>query len=559
MRSTAKRQLYRNLRLRIIGLTLAVAIAPLLVLGAAIYYQFARAHDARIQDQIRHLANSQSNAVEVFLRERSNLLTMLVDTQSFAALSDQSVLSHIFEGLNRRSEMLGLVDLGVIDDTGLQVAYVGPFNLKGLNYAEQSWFSEVMAKGKYISDVYMGFRRFPHFIIAVRGRNDDRQWVLRATIDSDVFNRLVRTAQAGRMGDAFIINQDGVYQTGPRFEGEILNQSGIDPKQFSQGATTVSRRNASGGVFYVGGAWLRNKDWLLVIQQQLNDDVGGLMQTRNIEIIIITLGILAIVITTVFITHIVVRHLEAAHLEMDALNAELIQSDKLAALGKMATGIAHEINNPLAVIGEKAGWMKDLLEEEEFQHSPNLKEYLGSLSKIEEHVERARKITHNMLGFARRMEPRLDDVEINRVVDQTLELLANHARINNIDIQKYYHDGLPVIASDQAQLQQVLLNLFNNAIDAIGSNGRIEVRTDRENKHIVIDVEDNGPGISKEQQRHIFDPFYTTKPNGRGTGLGLSISYSIIEKLGGNIAFRSEPGKGSTFSIHLPVVLPEKK
>ncbi len=559
MKTIGKRQLYRNLRMRIIGLTLVVAITPLVLLGGAIYDQFARAHENRIEDQIRLLANSQSNAVEVFLRERITLLSMMVETYDFAELSRQEVLARLFETLNRRNDMLGLVDLGVIDASGLHVSYVGPFNLKGFNYEQQTWFGEAMTKGTYVSDVYLGFRLFPHFIIAVRGRSGEHQWILRATIDSEVFNRLVRTAQAGRMGDAFIINENGIFQTKPRFDGEILDNSQIDPNLFNQATTMVVRMNAQGTTFYHAGAWLKNKKWLLVIRQQADDEVGGLLHTRNTAILIVSLGVLAIVITTIFTANIVVRHLEEGNQKMDALSAQLVQSDKLAALGKMATGIAHEINNPLAVIGEKAGWMKDLLEEEEFKNSPNLQEYLSSLLKIEEHVERARKITHNMLGFARRMEPRLDDVEVNKVVDQTLELLSNHARISNIEIRKSYDPNLPVIASDRSQLQQVMLNLINNAIDAIGSDGCIDVSTKLDNDRIAIQVKDDGPGIPKEIQRNIFDPFFTTKGNGRGTGLGLSISYSIIEKLGGTITFRSEPGEGTTFSVFLPSTTPEKK
>ncbi len=554
-----KRQLYRRLRLQIIGLTLVVAITPLVLLGGAIYNQFARAHEARIEDQMRLLANSQSSAVEVFLRERTNLLTMLVETHAFEQLANQAFLMDLFERLNRHSDQLGLVDMGVIDNTGLHVSYVGPFNLKGFNYEQQPWFGEVMTKGKYVSDVYMGFRLFPHIIIAVRGRTGEHQWILRATIDLDMLNRMVSTAQAGRIGDAFIVNATGIYQTKPRFEGAILDNSNIDPKAFSQGATIVTKKDQGAITYYFAGSWLKNKNWLLVIRQQTDDEVGGLLHTRNTVILIIALGVLAIIITTIFITNIVVRHLEAAHQELDMLSSQLVQSEKLAALGKMATGIAHEINNPLAVIGEKAGWMKDLLEEEEFKNSSNLKEYLSSVAKSEEHVERARKITHNMLGFARRMEPRLDDVEVNRVVDQTIELLSNHARIQNIEIRKAYHSALPIIASDQSQLQQVILNLMNNAVDAIGSNGQIEVATALENNHIFIHVKDDGPGIPKELQRRIFDPFFTTKPTGRGTGLGLSISYSIIAKLGGTLSFQSEPGKGTTFTVSLPVVTPEKK
>jgi two-component system NtrC family sensor kinase len=225
----------------------------------------------------------------------------------------------------------------------------------------------------------------------------------------------------------------------------------------------------------------------------------------------------------------------------------------------MAAGIAHEINNPLAVIGEKAGWMRDLLQEEGFQQSENLDQYTKSLDKIEEHVERARKITHNMLGFARRMEPRLDDVDINAVLNQTVELLANHARLNNIAIQKNFQNDIPVIASDQSQLQQVFLNLINNAVDAIGRDGQITLSTRNTGNFVEIDIQDNGPGIPKQLQPKVFDPFFTTKPAGSGTGLGLSISFNIIQQLNGQIDLVSAPQTGTTFTIRLPLVTPGKK
>jgi two-component system NtrC family sensor kinase len=551
--------IYANLRNRMIIFTLTVSLAPLILLGAAIYYQFAKVAEVRIKDQITHLARSQSQAVEVFLKERTTILSMLVDSHSFEELSQQENLSRLFKEINRRSDNLGLVDLGVIDSAGQHLAYSGPFNLRGLNYFQQPWFSQTMSRGQFISDVYMGFRQLPHFIIAVRGHDGDQSWILRATIDSEVFNRLVRTAQAGSSGDAYIINKEGIYQTQPRFQGEILGKSGLDTRPFGSGATVIEKKNETGQTQYYSGAWLKNNDWLLVIRQDTPYEMSGLAQTRNMEIVIIALGCLAIVVATLLISHMAVNHLETADQQMNQLNAQLVQSDKLAALGKMAAGIAHEINNPLAVIGEKAGWMKDLLDEEEFQGSDNLREYAAALAKIEEHVDRARKITHNMLGFARRMEPHLDDVDVNNVLDQTIELLANHARINNIRIEKQYGPDLPVIASDQSQLQQVFMNLINNAIDAIGQDGVIKVQSVLENPHILIRICDDGPGITKEQLRRIFDPFFTTKAAGQGTGLGLSISYSIIEKMGGTIQADSEPGQGATFTIRLPIVVPDKK
>jgi two-component system, NtrC family, sensor kinase len=232
-----------------------------------------------------------------------------------------------------------------------------------------------------------------------------------------------------------------------------------------------------------------------------------------------------------------------------------MQSSKMAALGKMAAGIAHEINNPLAVIGEKAGWMKDLLAMEDVAGSENFQELSDAVNKIEYHVVRAKTVTHRLLGFARRMEPMTERINVNSVLDESIAFLENEARYRNIDIQTNYVPDLPLTTTDQAQLQQVFLNIINNAIDAIGKDGEIIINTKSitQTNTISIEISDNGPGMPKELLQKIFDPFFTTKEVGKGTGLGLSISYSIIEKLGGRIMVASEEGKGSTFTIYLPV------
>ena len=552
-----KRSLYKKLRGRIIFLILLVSFTPLLLLGATIYYKFALMYRQKIEEQITYRSASQAEAVDLFLKERTAVLTAMADTHRFADLIESDKLARILEIMNLRAG--AFVDLGVIDDQGLHRAYVGPFQLKGLNYYDQPWFGEVMGKGLYISDVFMGYRRLPHFIIAVRRQENHQSWILRATIDPDVLRNIVQPAKTGKTGDAYLVNRAGVFQMRPRFFGEILWESNLDTSLFGARTTVLEQTDRHGRNLLYAGSWLQNKNWLLVVSQESGEEMADLFAARNVEIAIVAAGLLAIVLTAVFTTGVMVRHLAAADERTNELNAQLMQSDKLAALGRMATGIAHEINNPLAVIAEKAGWMRDLLCDENFQGSDNLQEYIKSIEKIEEHVERARKITHNMLGFARRMEPRQDDVDVNAVLSQTVDLLKNHARINNIAISTDYHPGLPVIASDQSQLQQVFLNLINNAIDAIGSDGQIRVKTGINNGAIGIDITDDGPGIPPEQQRRIFDPFFTTKPTGKGTGLGLSISYAIIEKLGGRITFKSMPSLGATFSVFLPVIVPEKK
>lgn len=552
-----KSSIYVNLERKIVAVTLLVSLAPLVLLGFTLYSQYFGTWKTKIEEQILFRARSQAQAIDLFLKERTAILSAMADTHGYQEIADDRRLRQILEIINKRAG--AFVDLGVINSAGQQVAYVGPYELKGLNYYQQTWFGEVMGKGVYISDVYLGYRQLPHFIIAVRRQGDPESWILRATIDPDIFGGIVRAAQVGKTGDAYIVNREGLCQTTPRLCGDVMGASEIHPRLFGGSATVLEQKNAEGKSILYAGSWLNQDKWLLVISEEAEEEMRGLLATRNTGTAIILSGILAIILATVFTTRSSVNRLRNSDARMSELNAQLVQSDKLAALGKMAAGVAHEINNPLAVILQKTGWMEDLLEEEELRESENLEEFRDSIRKIEEHVERARKVVHNMLGYARKMEPRLEDVDVNQTLRQTITLMDNYARINNIEIRTNLAPELPIIAGDQSRLQQVFLNLINNAIDAIRKDGFVQVTSRRLGDSIELEVADNGPGVPKDKQNKVFDPFFTTKEAGKGTGLGLWISYDIITKMGGSIRLESREGEGATFTVRIPIVLPEKK
>ena len=290
---------------------------------------------------------------------------------------------------------------------------------------------------------------------------------------------------------------------------------------------------------------IKLKKWVLVIKEDPTDQLAPLLRARFMMVLVFLGGVILIIIGAVFTTRSMMKELMIMDQKKAASDELMMQESKMAALGKMAAGIAHEINNPLAVIGEKAGWIKDLLKMEDISASENFQEYADAVNKIEHHINRAKTITHRLLGFARRMEPVTERVNINSVLDESVAFLENEARYRNIDIQVDYAAELPLITSDSSQLQQVFLNILNNAIDAIGKEGEINIRTKHvtKNNEIRIEINDNGPGIPKDLVNKIFDPFFTTKPDGMGLGLSISRTISANDSV---VSARYGPDSRST-------------
>ncbi len=542
---------FTRLRIKIILTTLGFSLIPLLILGYTLVYRFEAAYTGKVNSNLHYLVENKKRTIDLFLNERIAQLATIANTQNLKALCDPATLERIMSVVQSRSKYY--IDLGVIDQDGNHVAYSGPYQLKGVNYKHEDWFIKCMAQGVYVSDVFLGFRKYPHFIIAVSRREGDTTWILRATIDSDVFESLVQSVQLGKRGEAFILNTDNVLQTRSLFGGKMLEP--MEFPRFSHFSDShVETLTLSGVTSLYASTWLDNKNWLLVLRDDPTEELLPLAKARSTGFAALFGGIALLCAGAVLISRSMIEQLIQAERKRATLDASLTQSSKMAALGKLAAGVAHEVNNPLAIIKEQAGWMRDLLSETDLKLSPNFQEFDEAVSKIEFHVGRAKVFTHRLLGFARRMDPVQEDVNVNNLLSQTITFLETEARFREIELRSRYMEDLPLIASDPSQLQQVFLNIIDNALDAIEKNGSVTILTDylRESNQVKVAISDTGPGISKEKLDRIFDPFFTTKAVGEGTGLGLAISYSIIEKLGGQLLVESEPGKGATFIILLP-------
>lgn len=239
--------------------------------------------------------------------------------------------------------------------------------------------------------------------------------------------------------------------------------------------------------------------------------------------------------------------------ELDSRQEQLIQSRKLASIGTFTSGIAHELNNPLNNISITA---ESLM----LNYAERLPEESGELiNDILAQADRASQVVKNLLEFSRTARPGLVDLDIRQVLGRTLDLVKNQLIVAQVRIEKDILPDLPHIRGKQQDLQQAIVNILLNAVQAMSHGGTIAIRAGNGPPgYLQIDLSDTGTGINPEALQHIFDPFYTTKASGQGTGLGLSIVYSIIKAHGGYIEARSELGKGTTFSIFLPVHTPKE-
>ena len=252
-----------------------------------------------------------------------------------------------------------------------------------------------------------------------------------------------------------------------------------------------------------------------------------------------------------------VQQLRAVVRQRDAFYQEFARLSKLASLGEAACSIAHDLNNPLAIMNEEAGWLQDLLNSTDTDADVMRREFAASVEQVQIQIGRCREIARRMLTWTRNPEEPSGQVDINTLLTKTLYLVETELVATGVRVLKQLEPGLPLVMGSAAELRQVLLHLMKNALDAMkGTGGTLTITTVRAGDAVRASIADSGPGIQPDVVARIFEPFFTTKGEEQGTGLGLTISLWIVQRIGGRIDVESTPGSGSAFHVTLPTAQP---
>ena len=327
---------YGRLFRRFVLLTVVCSLVPLLLVGWGINIHYTRFAKSRMMDSLQTQLEDHRKIVELFLQERTSRLSLIARTHSRDYLSNMANLNTVFEILNRQDG--SYTDLGVINAAGRHLAYIGPYDLMDKNYTEAFWFKEVMEKGIFISDMFTGFRKVPHFIIAVLRKEKEQRLILRATIDTEVFRSLVESVQVGKTGEVLLLNRQGIYQTSPRFSGKIMEKAPFPVEDIHAGAKTYileDKTDTKSQRFprqIVAQTWLKKPRWLLMIRQSYTEALDAVNHANRITLVFLHISALIILIVTVLITRHMITVVKKRDLEADYLNRQFMQASKLASI-----------------------------------------------------------------------------------------------------------------------------------------------------------------------------------------------------------------------------------
>jgi two-component system NtrC family sensor kinase len=539
---------------RAILATATVALVPLVIWAFSGYRLTMETIESELVLRTSQLVSNSWRSVSQFLTERKSVLEFIAHDYQQETLADPARLADILENLNQRFG--GFTDLGVIDSRGKQITHIGSHPTEGLDYHQLAWFREVLNRGAYISELVTEAGSAPHIDFAVKRELPNGAWfVLHAVLKPEQLTESIARIDVGPKSDLFIINRDGVLQTPSRHFGSILNKISIAVPEYAPKTRVFESIDANKDRIVIGYAYIPHTPYIMMMIKARDESIQPWYKTTWAFAAILATSIILILLVTLGVaTHLVNQIHEADQERVDAMH-QVEYANKMVSLGRLASGVAHEINNPLAIINEKAGHIKDIFTlTATYAKDPKLIELVDSVVST---VQRCAAVTRGLLNFARHLNLSVQTIDLKEIIEEVKSVLTKDAEFRSITVAVQVAEKLPQFESDRGKLEQVFFNLFNNAINAMKDGGHLDVTAERKNENfIAVSFTDNGPGIPEPDLKHVFDPFFYSKTGHDGTGVGLAVTYALVQQIGGTISVRSQLGKGTCFKVNIPLERP---
>ncbi|MDY0225373.1 MAG: ATP-binding protein [Desulfomicrobium apsheronum] len=554
MRQYTRQTIKRNF---FAAMLLAPFIPVLLALGTGGYLFWNHVQQGALS-RLTLLSTGSARVVDLFLDDFLGDLTMA--QVHLSEHPDSNGLRTVFDRLSVKHKRL--VDVALVDPDGLVKAYVGPSVYTGTHIVPGQWLDEALQRGSSVSGVISGQMGLPHCIVALRLTSGDEPLILRASLDLEIFAQMLMDVRGGAT-ELFLVNREGEVIAGSG--GQILTRErGLVEHVFMERVGTAFHDSPSDTAY--SSVVLRHGGWILAARKHM----GAIFSATDSTALFLGMSLLSagivVFLSSLYLTGYVEKMLRQRDEEREVLREQLYRAGRLAELGEMAAGFAHEINNPLQIMKSDQAYMEMLLQDfrdraaSDADFLGDVNEMAASINQLKLQIDRCARITHSILSFGRAGNSEAQNIDLGKFIPEVLTMIQKKIQLSNIALHVDMPDSRLLVHVDPARLQQVLLNLLNNAMYAVSevSNtrpGEIVLSCSAEGADQVrVEIRDNGSGIGVDQQKLIFTPFYTTKPAGSGTGLGLSLCHGIVESMKGVLDFTSVKGQGSAFFLLLPRV-----
>jgi len=562
---------YRVLKKNFIILFLFLSLIPLFTVSLISYFSFKNSLHNTISTHLFEIAKNKGIALQKWLFERHT------DAEVFA--QSPTIVESVNTIINLKNDFITKKKYSFIAKKYLQLVknkydsydeiYILDKNGQMLITTEKmenievnrDYFREAINGRIFNTNIFLSpIAHRPTMVVSAPIRNSKEEiiGVLVERIKLDTINKLMRDIEIGKTGESYLVNKEGYFLTESKFEpGSTLK------KKISTHGTQECKKGKSGVGEYIDyrdkkvlGAyfWIPKMEWSLLVEQDSSEAFQKIQYLKNIIFAIGLITILLIFAFTILASGKIVKMLKGYDQELKKQQKQIMRAEKLAAIGQLAAGVAHEINNPLGGISNCIKLISNKIN----KPNPKPKDFKDSIRYLrtsEQELNRCIGIVRNFLAFSRR--PSFNPVltNINTVILELIALTEPQASVQNILITKELDSDLPQVKVDAQQLHQALMNIILNSLEAMPKGGKLKVSSvyDQRDEAIKIEITDTGYGISEDNLPYLFDPFFSSKPEGKGTGLGLSIVYEVIDEHNGSIEVKSEVNKGTTFIVKLPI------